>query len=79
MKSLFVLPALAIALSAHAQDASHPTNPFQSLSFLIGTWEAKTAASNGITASGTYVFQLELKNHILARHTTSNSAACHLF
>jgi hypothetical protein len=76
MKSLFVLPALAIALSAHAQNASQSTNPFQSLSFLIGTWEAKTAASNGITASGTYVFQLELKNHILARHTTSNSAAC---
>jgi hypothetical protein len=76
MKLLLVFPALAVALSAVAQNASQPTNPFQPFSFLIGTWEAKTVNTPDVTAGGTYTFQLELKNHILARHSIANSAAC---
>ena len=76
MKLPFILPALAIALSAHAQNASQPTNPFQQLSFLNGTWEAKTVNAPAVTARGTYIFRTELNGHILARHSTSNSAAC---
>jgi hypothetical protein len=50
-------------------------DPWQSLRFLLGTWEAKTqGGSAGAAASGTYTFQLELRNHILARH--SSSAGC---
>jgi len=50
-------------------------DPWQSLRFLLGAWEAKTGAgSAGAAASGTYTFQLELKNHVLARH--SSSAGC---
>jgi hypothetical protein len=76
MKLLLILPALAIALSAHAQNASQPTNPFQQLSFLNGTWEAKTVNAPAVTARGTYIFRTELNGHILARHSTSNSASC---
>jgi len=43
---------------------------------LLGTWDAKTVNTPDVTASGTYTFQLELKSHVLARHTMSNSAGC---
>ncbi len=76
MKLLLILPALAIAFSAQAQNASQPTGPFQQLSFLIGTWEAKTVNNPAVAASGTYTFRAELNGHILARHSTSNSVAC---
>ena len=46
-------------------------DPFRSLSFLIGTWDAKTVNNPRVTASGTYTFRTELSGHILARHTTS--------
>ena len=44
---------------------------WKSLQFLMGTWEAKTTGgSAGAAGSGTYTFQLELRNHIFARHST---------
>jgi hypothetical protein len=48
-----------------------PADRWQALSFLQGTWSASTATagSSGANLSGTYTFQLELKNHVLARHT----------
>jgi hypothetical protein len=77
MKQLLLLPILAITLSVHPQNApQRPINPFQPLSFLMGIWEAKTAGNNAVTASGTYTFSAELNGHILARHSTSDSAAC---
>lgn len=76
MKLLILLSAFAIALSAQAQNNSKPSDPFQQLSFLTGTWEAKTVNNPAVAASGTYSFQFELKNHVLARHSTSYSAAC---
>jgi len=66
---LFLVPAQ----TALAQSAPDPLAP---LSFLLGTWEAKTVNTPKVNAVGTYTFQLELKNHVLARHTVSNSAAC---
>ena len=46
-------------------------DPFASLSFLIGTWEAKTVNNPAVTATGTYTFRPELNGHILARHTAA--------
>ncbi len=75
MKSLAA--ALFIAcLPLCAQTTAPAPDPFQRLTFLTGTWNATTGqGSSGTTAIGTYTFQLELANHILARHTTS-VAAC---
>lgn len=52
-----------------AQAVASP-DPWKALSFLEGTWEAKTQA--GATASGLYTFQRELGGHILARHSTTD-------
>ena len=42
---------------------------------MIGTWEARTqGGSAAATSVGDYTFQLELGNHVLARH--SSNAAC---
>ena len=47
------------------------SDPWKALSFLEGTWEAKTQ-SGPAAASGSYTFQLELDKHILARHSTTD-------
>jgi|SRR5579863_10070399 len=53
-----------------AQNTSGPWKPFE---FLIGTWEAKTMGGSAEAAgSGDYTFQMELKDHVLARHSTSS-------
>jgi len=70
---LLLLSSLLFAPAALAQSAS---DPFAKLSFLLGTWEATTANTPGVSAAGTYTFRLELKNHLLTRHTVSSSAAC---
>lgn len=42
---------------------------------MIGTWEARTQGGSASAVSvGAYAFQLELGNHVLARH--SSNAAC---
>jgi hypothetical protein len=47
-------------------------DPWKSLQFLIGTWEAKTqGGSAGAADSGTYTFRPELRNHVLARHSSN--------
>jgi hypothetical protein len=78
MKLLLCLSALALILPARAQNPTQAqtANPFQQLSFLLGTWEAKTTNNPAITAAGTYTFRAELKGHILARYSAQNSAAC---
>jgi hypothetical protein len=51
-------------------------DPLKPLSFLEGTWQAKTQSGTaGANAAGTYTFQRELKGHVLARHT-QNSSGC---
>ena len=69
---LSIVPLL-LALSIHAQTMPGK-NPFQSLSFLEGTWEAKTAGSSGVDAGGKYAFVLELKNHVMGRHAISKGS-----
>lgn len=77
MRLTLRLIALALPLSlAPLAIAQTVADPFASLSFLLGTWEAKTINTPDVTAGGTYTFQLELKNHVFARHTNANSAAC---
>jgi hypothetical protein len=50
-------------------------DPWKALSFLEGTWEARTARGKpDVNAAGTYIFRKELSGHILARH--SSSAGC---
>lgn len=74
MKISALLLPLTLALPAAAQNALPPANdPWKSVAFLEGTWEAKTAGDSGVTAIGTYTFRLELGNHILARHSTSGA------
>jgi len=50
-------------------------DPWAGLRFLVGSWESKT--TGGVAqaqASAGYAFRLELRDHILARH--SRSGAC---
>ncbi|MGO9319159.1 MAG: hypothetical protein ACLPXT_08455 [Terracidiphilus sp.] len=50
-------------------------DPWAALRFLLGTWEAKTIGGVAqAQASAGYAFRLELRDHILARH--SRSGAC---
>ncbi len=56
-----------------AQAPAKP-DPFASLDFLQGTWDAKSSGQGGATASGTYTFRLELGGHVLARHSTSQDS-----
>jgi len=69
-----ILPLLLVALPVTAQSMpSSPTDPWKALSFLQGTWEAKATGGQGISAVGTYTFRSELRDHILARHSTSDA------
>jgi len=50
-------------------------DPWAGLRFLIGSWEAKTIGGVAqAQASAGYAFRLELRDHVLARH--SRSGAC---
>jgi hypothetical protein len=68
-----VAVAFLCAASFHAQTAPAPApDLWKQLQFLIGTWEAKTqGGAAGAASSGLYSFQLELRNHVLARHTSN--------
>jgi len=72
--TVFILVCVS-GFSRQASAAEPAADPWKSLRFLIGTWEAKTqGGSANALGSGTYTFQTELRNHILARH--SSSEAC---
>jgi hypothetical protein len=60
-------------LSAHGANAAESAgDPWKSLRFLMGTWQAKTQGGSAMAASsGTYTFQLELQDHVLARYSAS--------
>jgi hypothetical protein len=66
---------LFVSLAAARAQTTPSTDPFQPLAFLTGTWNASGQGPSGAAASGTYTFQLELANHVLARHSTS-AAGC---
>lgn len=69
---LFGVPFIVI-LGMSAQTAPS-NNPFQSLSFLEGTWDAKTDGSSGVDSNGKYTFAMELRNHVMARHIVSKDS-----
>jgi len=75
-KRLFIVTVFSA--SVFAQGPFTPRNsedPWESLKFLIGTWEATThGGTAGATGAGTYTFQFELGHHVLARH--SKAAEC---
>lgn len=74
---VLLLSALLAAAPFSAQTATSPsTDPFQPLSFLVGTWQAKTINNPAVTAIGAYTFRTELNGHVLARHTVSDSSKC---
>lgn len=71
-KRLIIAIALCRMLSAQNAPPTRGSDPWKPLRFLIGTWQAKTqGGSAGATAAGTYTFRLELRDHVLARYTTS--------
>lgn len=71
MLLLFLLCApTVLAQDASQASRNNDSDAWRPLRFLVGTWEAKTTGgSAGAVSSGTYTFQLELRDHILARHT----------
>jgi hypothetical protein len=71
-----LVTACLCASTILAQSSSSPgPDAWKPFRFLIGTWNAKTqGGSAGSASSGTYSFQLELRDHVLARH--SNNGAC---
>ena len=54
-----IAPILFLALLA---------DPFQSVRFLAGTWNATAAGSGDI---GSYTFEPDLKDHVIVRHSTN--------
>jgi hypothetical protein len=73
--AVFILLFESGSYTRDASAAESAVDPWKSLHFLMGTWEAKTqGGSANATGTGTYTFQPELRNHILARH--SGSEAC---
>jgi hypothetical protein len=72
--AILVLFGAAGLAASNAIAAESSVDPWKALQFLIGTWEAKTRGGSAKSeGSGTYTFQLELRNHILARHTASET------
>lgn len=78
MIKTLVAAVLCCAICIFAQNASTsaPTpTAWKPLEFLTGTWEAKTqGGSAGAASSGTYSFKMDLRDHVLARH--SSTAGC---
>jgi hypothetical protein len=76
-----VIKTLAIVLCVagiyDVPPAEAGIDPWKSTQFLIGTWEAHTQGGSAAAAgAGTYTFQPELRNHVLARHSSSEKSCC---
>jgi hypothetical protein len=65
LAALFSLPMLA-------QTSATSPDPFQSVKFLEGTWDANVQNNASVKESGRYTFDRELGGHILARHSTND-------
>lgn len=69
--AILVAAALLPACGSFGQTGAKP-DPWAGLRFLLGTWEAKTTGGLAqASSSGSYTFQLELRDHVLARHSVS--------
>lgn len=69
MNRWFVGIMLGAVLLVAQVSAQSTADPFASLSFLLGTWNARAVNDPSVVASGTYSFRAELNRHIIARHT----------
>lgn len=68
-----VLTACGVAAQAPAQ-ISAKTDPWAGIRFLMGSWGAKTTGGMAqAQASAGYAFRLELRDHVMARHSRSGS------
>ena len=77
MKLFAWVAGLMLALPVVAQNAPQQrSDPFQPISFLMGSWEAKTMNNPSVTAVGAYTFQAELNGHVMARHSIADAARC---
>jgi hypothetical protein len=70
--SLLALPFISLPAMAQSPVATKP-DAWLALSFLEGTWDAKTAGSSGVDSAGSYTFKRELDGHILARHSRTDA------
>lgn len=73
----FVISAAMILMVVCNSAAQVPAkaDPWAGLRFLLGSWDAKTTGGMAqAQASSGYAFRLELRDHVLARH--SRSGAC---
>jgi hypothetical protein len=75
LAAMVLLTACGLSAQTPAKEPPAKTDPWSAFRFLLGSWEAKT--TGGVAqaqASAAYTFRLELRDHILARH--SRSGAC---
>jgi len=69
MISRLAIP-IALCGALFAQDRRPDNDAWRALRFLIGRWEANTkGGSAGASGAGDYSFGLELRDHVLARHS----------
>ena len=74
LASMALLTACGVAAQISAQSPAK-ADPWAGVRFLLGSWGAKTNGGMAqAQASAGYAFRLELRDHVLARH--SRSGAC---
>lgn len=76
MKRCFSAWTTMTLLAACCLSAQTPakSDPWAGLRFMIGSWEAKTTGGMAqAQAAGSYSFRLELRDHILARHSATGA------
>ncbi len=59
-------------LAQTPQSRAPGADPFRSLAFLEGTWDANVQNNDAIKLAGRYTFDRELQGHVLARHATND-------
>ncbi len=74
LAAMVLFAACELSAQTPAQTPAKP-DPWAGVRFLVGSWEAKT--TGGVAqaqAAAAYTFRLELRDHVMARH--SRSGAC---
>jgi hypothetical protein len=74
LAAVILLTVCGVAAQSPAKSTAK-ADPWAGLRFLLGSWSAKTTGGMAqAQASAGYAFRLELRDHVLARH--SRSGAC---
>jgi len=77
LAAITVLTACGMAAQLSAQSSAQApaqADPWAGVRFLLGSWSAKsTGGMAQAQASAGYAFRLELRDHVLARHSRSGS------